>query len=197
MIEPRRAALGALLLLAAAGCGGAPAVRPDPPSAPLVKSGAFPQGDIEVATLERAERQLTQVIVAVLPFHGPGAAADPDRTGALLADLISAQLAARPGLKVVERQRIGAVFDELRLSEGAMVDQETAVRIGNLLGANTLVLGSFARMGERGVLTMRLVKVETGEIVGGVTERGGGAAAWDVLAEQAAARLFDALKRGG
>lgn len=70
-------------------------------------------------------------------------------------------------LKVIERQRIQWLLDELKLQRKAgVVDQKTAVRAGKLLGATTVLFGSYLVRGEDEMrIDARLVKVETGEIL--------------------------------
>ena len=69
------------------------------------------------------------------------------------------------------------------------------IEVARGLGANVIALGSFSILGGQPVVAMRLVKVETGEVVGGVTERGDEASQLDLLSERAAKSLGDALSQ--
>jgi TolB-like protein len=76
------------------------------------------------------------------------------------------QLNGATSLKVIERERIQWLLGELDLQAGAnRVDQQTAVRAGKLLGAQAVLLGSYIKHGKNMMITVRLVKVETGEII--------------------------------
>ncbi len=76
------------------------------------------------------------------------------------------QLNGATSLKVIERERIQWLLEELDLQANAnRVDQQTAVRAGKLLGAQAVLLGSYIKHGKNIVITARLVKVETGEIM--------------------------------
>ncbi len=76
------------------------------------------------------------------------------------------QLNGATELKVIERERIQWLLDELDLqAREDRVDQQTAVRAGKLLGAQAVLLGSYIKHGKKMVITARLVKVETGEII--------------------------------
>lgn len=80
--------------------------------------------------------------------------------------LIINQLNGSTDLKVIERERLQWLLDELDLQKQAdRVDQETAVRAGKLLGAHALLFGSYIKHGKSLMITARLVKVETGEII--------------------------------
>jgi TolB-like protein len=69
-------------------------------------------------------------------------------------------------LKVIERERIQWLLDELELQrQEDVVDQSTAVRTGELLGANAVVFGSFIVLNDQMRISARVVKVETGEVL--------------------------------
>ena len=82
------------------------------------------------------------------------------------ASLMVHQLNGATGLKVIERERINWLIDELDLQqEEGRIDQATAVRTGKLLGANVVLFGSFMKHRNEFRINARLVKVETGEII--------------------------------
>jgi TolB-like protein len=60
-----------------------------------------------------------------------------------LAEMVITELAGNPGVRVVERDRIQALFDEQALAAGGRVDPETAVKAGKTLGARHLLFGTF------------------------------------------------------
>ena len=86
-----------------------------------------------------------------------------------LADMIITDLATLSKLKVVERERIQFVLDELALSDSTvknkrLVDPEFAVRVGKLMGAQSVLIGSFMKFGKKLRVDVRMVKTETSEI---------------------------------
>ncbi len=69
-------------------------------------------------------------------------------------------------LKVIERERIQWILDELELQrQDDVVDQSTAVRTGELLGANAVVFGSYIVLNDQMRISARVVNVETGEVL--------------------------------
>jgi len=71
-------------------------------------------------------------------------------------------------LQVIERERIEWLLKELKLQkQSGKVDQSTAVRTGELLGANAVVFGSFIATKDKMNISARVVKVETGEVMFG------------------------------
>jgi TolB-like protein len=158
-----------------------------------IKRGAFDQEKIQVSTVGQPAPHKADIVIAVLPFNNNSPDKSLDKTGVALADLISAQLAPMKGFRLVERQRIEEIFSELKLGLYGAIDQDTAVRIGGMLGANVMAFGGFSTIGKKVLLTVRLVKVETAEIVGGAVERGDDISNLDVLAENAAKKLSDSM----
>lgn len=94
--------------------------------------------------------------VAVLPLVGPD--------GRRFADEFSLQLGKLGRFDIVERDRIADLYDEQDIDPDR-VDQSTAVRLGQMLGAHAVVMGTVSdfRPG-RVSANVRLVSVETGEI---------------------------------
>ena len=89
---------------------------------------------------------------------------EPLSTG--LSAIMINQLNGTTDLKVVERERINWLLDELDLQqEEKYVDQTTAVKAGRLLGVHLVLMGSYLKFGKDMLLTARLVDVESGEII--------------------------------
>jgi len=75
-------------------------------------------------------------------------------------------LSGTTDLQVIERQRIDWLLKELKLQrKGDMVDQSTAVRTGKVLGAISVLFGTYTVLEDRIRIGARLVKVETSEIL--------------------------------
>jgi serine/threonine protein kinase len=79
-----------------------------------------------------------------------------------LCAMMIGDLTASGDYQVVERERIEAVLRELKLSHEVGFDQATAARVGRLLGAQQLVLGSYFELLEHFRIDARIVDVETG-----------------------------------
>lgn len=87
-----------------------------------------------------------------------------------LADILISDLGALTKLKVVERERIQFILDEIQRSEATvsgqrLADPEFAVRVGKLLGAQSMLVGSYMKLNNKLRLDTRLVKTETSEII--------------------------------
>lgn len=102
----------------------------------------------DVKTLIANEKQLSfqnvsDSTMAVFPliYHGINKDYAPLSRG--FSEMISIDLAKLKEIKVLERVRIQAVLDELKLSQSLAVDQSTAPRVGKLLSAGTIVSGDY------------------------------------------------------
>jgi TolB-like protein len=82
--------------------------------------------------------------VAVMPFHyvGSDSTFQPLERG--LAALVVTDLSRVHELRVVERARLQALLDELKLAESGRLDPATGARSGRLLSAGQVVEGQFA-----------------------------------------------------
>jgi TolB-like protein len=102
--------------------------------------------------------------VAVLYFENQGnPELEPLKVG--LAQMLITDLTGEPGIVVVERAKLQAILDELELGHSGKVEGETASKVGKLLGAKWLILGSYFELMGTLRIDARLVRVETGEIV--------------------------------
>lgn len=86
---------------------------------------------------------------------------DPMELG--FADLVINRLNNTTTMKVIERERIKWILDEIKLQDEH--NMEGAVRLGKQLGVQTVLMGSFIVVKGDIWLGARLVKVETSEIL--------------------------------
>ncbi|MBK7382125.1 MAG: hypothetical protein IPI81_02150 [Flavobacteriales bacterium] len=84
-----------------------------------------------------------QYTIAVMPFTGSVKRTDiPQKAQA---QAITALTEMRdPFLRVVDRENMERILQEQRLSLSGVVDDQTAVRVGNLIGAQAILLGTVA-----------------------------------------------------
>lgn len=90
------------------------------------------------------QREVTPNTIAVFPLHYQGQDKKYARLGYGLAEMISIDLAQVQQLRVLERIRLDVLMEELSLSTSRLVDQQTAPRLGRLIGTERVVAGAFA-----------------------------------------------------
>jgi TolB-like protein len=81
-------------------------------------------------------------------------------------ETLLSDLRASGRVQVVEREQLERALAELALQEARGTEESTAARAGRLVGARTVLLGSFQRAGPRVRINARLVAVETGVVLG-------------------------------
>ncbi len=105
--------------------------------------------------------------VAVLDFTGflLGQEGNSAPLGKAVSAMLITELSSRDGLRVIERYRLQDILTEQSLSLSGRVDEETAVQVGRMVGAQYTVHGQVSTVGNQTRLDMRAVDVETSEIL--------------------------------
>ncbi len=106
----------------------------------------------------------TKTTLAVFPFT-----CDPklekQRVGFAASELMSHRFVADGNFMVVERGEIGKILSEQKLQASGAVDSATAVRIGKVLGAGTILPGNIQKVDGKYQVNARLVNAETSEVL--------------------------------
>lgn len=106
--------------------------------------------------------------MAILPFEN-NSVTDPDKfaplSKGLSAMLITDLKNSGTSLKLIEREKIQALLKEVALGQSGSVDQATAVKAGKMLGAQSIVFGSFMVLGNKVRMDARIIRVETSEVM--------------------------------
>jgi TolB-like protein len=114
--------------------------------------------------------------IAVMPFDNNSVGKYQEKLGALgagLASFFQYDFGKISSLTIVERDKIDYILEEQKLSQSGMVDQETAIKAGRILGAQLMVFGSFTQIDDDQTrVVIRAVNVETSEIMASVSEEG-------------------------
>jgi Mg-chelatase subunit ChlD/TolB-like protein len=98
---------------------------------------------------------------AILPLASDIPKTDADYLTAAL--LIAAT--RHPLFTVVERDNTSAIVSEIKLGLSGLVDEATAAEAGRLTGASLLMAGRVITAGPKVDLIIRLIRVETGEVI--------------------------------
>jgi TolB-like protein len=134
--------------------------------------------------------------LAILPFDN-NSITDPEKYAPLsngLAAMLITDLNKNDSvLTVIERNKIKSILKEIALGQLGGVDQSTAIEAGKILGAQSIGFGSFTIMGDMIRIDLRIIKVESSELVmaesvSGETKK------FMALETDLAAKIADALK---
>jgi TolB-like protein len=104
-----------------------------------------------------------KLTVAVTDFEGKGLAEGEPKT---LTDAFRSYLINTGRFRVMERGQMDDILKEQGFqSSGACTDQACMVEMGQLLGVDNILAGSVGKVGATYSINVRLISVETGEIV--------------------------------
>lgn len=118
-----------------------------------------------VLLLAPAPARADAVPVMVLYFDNNSKDAELDPLQKGLADMLITDLSGVADLQVVERARLEQVLRELQLQRTSYFDPKTAQRIGGGVGAQYAIAGAFTLVGKELRLDVRILRVDSGEIV--------------------------------
>ncbi len=102
--------------------------------------------------------------VAVMPFAYEGANAEIQPLSRGFAQLLVTDLAKSRQIRVLERERMQSMLDEMKLGEQSRADPQTASRSGRLLRASSVVQGSLLEQGNLLRADAAVVNVTTSEV---------------------------------
>jgi WD40 repeat protein/TolB-like protein len=83
-----------------------------------------------------------------------------------VSELLMSRMANYPNITSIERSAVDAVLEELRFQNTGITSSQEAARIGELLNAGVVVLGSMNQLGTSYVISVRLVETESARILG-------------------------------
>ncbi len=84
--------------------------------------------------------------------------------GKFIAEELTTKLFTYRDFTVIERQLLNKIIAEQQLSLSGLIDNQDAVSLGKVSGAQALVTGTVTDLGERVKINARLISTETGKI---------------------------------
>ena len=113
--------------------------------------------------------------LAVMPLAAAEGSAEGSAPAAAQAEYFGSQLSLAASkaklFTIVERGNLQAILGELELQLSGLADEAQAAKAGKLLGADFLVTGTVFRGKERYELFLKLVRVETAEVLSATKAR--------------------------
>lgn len=144
-----------------------PPIEPDPDVEPIAYLKQYYQVRKEVCDCYTVEHDPGLQTMAIIDFLNSSIDQadrfEPLRMG--IASMLINYLNGATGLKVVERERLNWLLEEIKLNQSDLINPSARVRPGHLLGATTMLTGGFMVQGRNVTIWARLDKVETGEVL--------------------------------
>jgi|CXWL01.1.fsa_nt_gi TolB-like protein len=107
--------------------------------------------------------------VVVMPFEA--ADGGSPRDGWNISEKILTQLVRTGKVQTLERTMLKALMDEHQLGRTGALDAATLRKLGKMLAAEGIVVGSFVGLGREVEINARLINTETGVIIGASQRR--------------------------
>lgn len=107
----------------------------------------------------------TPITVAISNFKTLGGGTEKDFLGASCTEAIFEILTNDHTVRVVEREYLNKIIEEVKLQNSGLVDEKTAIETGRLLGVQYFVFGSITALNETVKISTRTVSVTTGQVI--------------------------------
>jgi hypothetical protein len=124
---------------------------------------------IPLAKSVTPKQDSTAGAVAVMRFESVGI---DSGVSLVVTDIFTNQIQADGKYRVMERSQINKILREQGfISSGVCNAPECAVQIGRLLSIDKMFIGSIGKLGESWVINIRMINVQTGEIVSDLSKQ--------------------------
>jgi outer membrane protein assembly factor BamB/TolB-like protein len=102
--------------------------------------------------------------IAVMPFENITQEKALDWVGGGIAELLTTDLGKFSDFTLVERSRLNDALKEIKLGQSASVNPATAQKMGKILGADSIIVGSFQKFQDEMRIVARVIETETAEV---------------------------------
>ncbi|MFQ5605122.1 MAG: CsgG/HfaB family protein [bacterium] len=106
------------------------------------------------------------LVVAVLNFNNNTDVFAYEKLVNSIPEMLKTELSIYPDLVVVERQRIEKIMQEQALTLSGFLNEESAQQVGQLLGAQYILMGELNRINAGLRIDCHIISVETGQVKG-------------------------------
>ena len=143
----------------------------------LMSCSSFLINDVnEQQLIDESVVAITDSILQQIPLHSDILVLDfkdlddaITHFGKYLADRIVIKLSGSDDIRTVDRNNIQLILQEQKLQVSGFVDNKSAVRLGKIVGASHIVLGTIAEFRDFVKLDLKVIDVEKGIVVGGIS----------------------------
>jgi len=104
------------------------------------------------------------ILIAVMPFTNLAGHKDYEWLSIGIGEVLTTKLGSLACFRLVERNKLSEALKEVELGQTGLIDEKTAPKVGKMVGAEELVLGSFQIVGQSIRIDARFLEVETGRI---------------------------------
>lgn len=131
-------------------------------SASLAQTFETSVEQISTQIVEQLRADNNTAIAVGLFTHRDGSCSD--LSDLLYDEIVFSLFSQDSGLRIIERAELGQLFGELRLQRTGAISTETIQEIGNMTGAESLLIGSISDFGEIVRLNARVLDTDTAQV---------------------------------
>jgi TolB-like protein len=103
--------------------------------------------------------------VGILEIQSLNQQARSDEYGKVFTEILTTSFASSNAFKIIEREQLNKVLGEIKLTQSGIVDTSNVKILGNMVGADAIVLGSITKLGDDLRLDIRIIDVESGLVL--------------------------------
>jgi len=115
-----------------------------------------------IRRIPKAMQLAERLSLTVLPFEQKGEVSDASFS---FRDNLIDSLVAQNRFRVIERDRLDVILKEQEISRSKLIDRSTALKVGKLAAAESIVMGSIVETRTGIEIVSRMIDTETSDIV--------------------------------
>ncbi|MFH0947650.1 MAG: CsgG/HfaB family protein [Elusimicrobiota bacterium] len=112
------------------------------------------------------------IVLSVMYFDNTSKNLEFDWMRKGVADLIISDISKTKQIQVVQRENLQKVLVEQKLALSGVINKDSAIEVGNTLGANVVLLGSFIIFDDKINIDGQIIDIKTSEIMDSVRTTG-------------------------
>jgi len=106
-----------------------------------------------------------EIVMAITDFQNLTNDPELDYLEIAIPEILITNFSLSESIQIVERSRLQTLYDEMELSLSGTVAESEAVQLGEMVGAQHILLGSLIRTPNLFRIDSRLIKISTGEVI--------------------------------
>lgn len=110
--------------------------------------------------------------LAIFSFEETNPQSEPQDWGESIAEMLTTALINLGRYRLIERKQLSKVLEEQALGQSGVLEAETAVAVGQIMGLDAVVVGSISQLANALETDARILNVETGEAIAATHARG-------------------------
>jgi hypothetical protein len=135
----------------------------------MVENAKNSQKTISLSKSVTTKKEIASGSVAVMRFESAGV---DSSISMVITDIFTNQIQANGKYRVMERSQMNKILNEQGFQNSSICNStECAVEIGRLLSIDKMFIGSIGKLGESWVITIRIISIQTGEILSNLSKQ--------------------------